>query len=165
VSSGPACPSRACAWKRAGLVAPRRSSPSPTWTSLSRWTPAAAPRPEDIAAIAATPDLRKALVWLPPTSLARILSTLGIRACWQQSAGLPGLGERAKVDDVLQAAKLKFDERGAKGAAVTAIAGKGIMATAPRPEPPPLKIVCDHPFLVGVVGRRTGIFLFLGAVL
>jgi serine protease inhibitor len=74
---------------------------------------------------------------------------------------MPAFGaDEAKIDDVFQAALLEFDEKGAKGAAVTAVVVKTrIRSSRPQPKPEPLIIKCDHPFSLGVADHKSGLFL------
>ncbi|MGP0070626.1 MAG: serpin family protein, partial [Bryobacteraceae bacterium] len=53
------------------------------------------------------------------------------------------------------------NEEGTEAAAATGI---GMAGMAIHREPPPFRMVVDHPFLVALRERKTGLILFLGAI-
>lgn len=129
------------------------------------------PLPDVARAIAETAREQKVKLWLPraslelrPTSLSGFLKGRGISRCFAPVGELPGFADpSAAVGDVRHAARLEWDEHGAKGAAATA----GLLVTAsPMQRDPdaPLEVRCDHPFFVGIRDRKTGSFLMAGYV-
>ena len=57
---------------------------------------------------------------------------------------------------------LEVDERGSEATAATAI---GMWTgSVPRPEPPPLTLRLDRPFLYAIIDNATGTILFLGRI-
>ena len=102
---------------------------------------------------------------LPATSILGELNALGINRCCSFHNEFPGFDNPrdARVDDVLHATKLEFDERGAKGAAVTAVVMVEKAMRMDRKEEV-LYVICDHPFFVGVVDSRTNVLIMAGYV-
>ena len=102
---------------------------------------------------------------LPPTKLLPILETLGITQLTTPHGEFPGFGDADDVvGNILHAAKLEFDERGAKGAAATIVTTKLMAMPGKRTEPERIEVVCDHPFFVGVLDTVTNALIMAGYV-
>ncbi|MEY9211131.1 serpin family protein [Thermobifida halotolerans] len=91
--------------------------------------------------------------------LTEVLAAAGVRALFTDAADLSGVSTvPLRVDAVVHQARLRVDEKGAEGAAATAMMVR-VAGMAPRP---PVPFVVDRPFRVVV--RRRGAILFLGTV-
>lgn len=92
--------------------------------------------------------------------LTPALVSSGVRTLFTDAADLSGVSPvPLRVDTVVHQARLRVDERGAEGAAATAV--MMVLASAVS-APQPVRFVVDRPFHVAV--RRRGTLLFLGSV-
>ncbi len=92
--------------------------------------------------------------------LTLVLVSSGVRTLFTDAADLSGVSPvPLRVDTVVHQARLRVDERGAEGAAATAVTM--VLASAVS-APQPVRFVVDRPFHVAV--RRRGALLFLGSV-
>jgi len=66
------------------------------------------------------------------------------------------------IGDVIHKAYVRVDEEGTEAAALTITLGTGSIAP---PEPEPIEICIDRPFLFAIRDIHTGVVLFLGRVL
>jgi serine protease inhibitor len=106
---------------------------------------------------------------MPLMSLKKSLGDLGIKRCTMPRGEFPLLddpkhGIFAQVDGVFHSTVLEFDERGAKGAAATAVVITKTTASFPGQKKRTLRVVCDHPFFVGVIDTTTNVFVLCGHV-
>src|SRR5690606_15181900 len=91
--------------------------------------------------------------------LTLVLVSSGVRTLFTDAADLSGVSPvPLRVDTVVHQARLRVDERGAEGAAATAVTM--VLASAVS-APQPVRFVVDRPFHVAV--RRRGALLFLGS--
>ncbi|MFC3997770.1 serpin family protein [Nocardiopsis sediminis] len=91
--------------------------------------------------------------------LATAVTALGAPTVFTDSADLSGISEHPlRIDQVVHEARLRVDEKGAEGAAATAV----LMPTAAVVPKPPVGFTADRPF--GFVLRRRAAILFLGTV-
>ncbi|MFC4564780.1 serpin family protein [Nocardiopsis mangrovi] len=91
--------------------------------------------------------------------LAPAVAALGAGTVFTDSADLSGISEHPlRIDQVVHEARLRVDEKGAEGAAATAV----LMPTAAMVPAPPVGFTADRPF--GFVLRRRAAVLFLGIV-
>jgi len=91
--------------------------------------------------------------------LVPVLASSGVRTLFTDAADLSGVSPvPLRVDAVVHQARLRVDERGAEGAAATAVMALAAAVFPVRPVP----FVVDRPFRVVV--RRRGAILFLGSV-
>ncbi|WP_047869074.1 serpin family protein [Nocardiopsis sp. RV163] len=92
-------------------------------------------------------------------SLLEPLSALGVRDLATAEARFDGISpEPLRADEILHQSVLRVDEKGAEGAAATAVMMLRAAAVAPRP----VQFTVDRPFVF--VLRRGGAVLFLGRV-
>jgi serpin B len=93
------------------------------------------------------------------TSLLEPLASAGVRHMVTDEARFDGIsGEPLRVDEILHQSVLKVDERGAEGAAATAV----MMLRAAAVPLRPVRFTVDRPFVF--VLRRGGSILFLGRI-
>ncbi|WP_160050206.1 MULTISPECIES: serpin family protein [unclassified Nocardiopsis] len=93
------------------------------------------------------------------TSLLEPLAALGVRRIATGDARFDGISaESLRADEILHQAVLRVDERGAEGAAATAVMMLRASVTPSRP----VRFTVDRPF--AFVLRRRGAVLFLGRV-
>ena len=96
--------------------------------------------------------------------LSEPLNAMGMRQAFVPGlADLGGLftdGPELYVSRVIQKTFLELNEEGTEAAAAT---GVGVTATSARPDPPPA-VLLDRPFLLAIRDDRTGVTLFLGAI-
>ncbi|MCK9869684.1 serpin family protein [Nocardiopsis dassonvillei] len=93
------------------------------------------------------------------TSLLEPLAALGVRDLATDEARFDGISpEPLRADEILHQSVLRVDEKGAEGAAATAVMMLRAAAVAPRP----VQFTVDRPFVF--VLRRGGAVLFLGRV-
>ncbi|WP_046471200.1 serpin family protein [Allosalinactinospora lopnorensis] len=91
--------------------------------------------------------------------LSGALTDVGVRTCFTSQADFGGISERPLlIDEVVHQARLRVDEKGAEGAAATAV----IMRTAAFTPSKPVVFTADRPFTF--VLRRREAILFLGVV-
>jgi serpin B len=91
--------------------------------------------------------------------LKSTLAALGMPAAFTDAADFTGIGERLKVDSVVQRTYLKVAEKGTEAAAATGI---GISATSRMADVKDLTL--DHPFLFLIRDTVTGAILFASQV-
>ncbi|GAB3452500.1 serpin family protein [Streptomonospora sediminis] len=93
------------------------------------------------------------------TQLSTTLADTGLSTAFTDRADLSGICERPlRIDEVVHEAVLRVDEKGAVGAAATAVVMRTVAAVTGKP----VKLVFDRPFAF-VLRRRTAV-LFLGSV-
>jgi serpin B len=94
--------------------------------------------------------------------LKNVLAAMGMPLAFTPGADFGGISdERLYIGWVKQKTYVEVNEEGTVAAAVTGI---GVRAMVVRAEPPPFRMVVDHPFLVALRERKTGLILFLGAI-
>jgi serpin B len=94
--------------------------------------------------------------------LKGVLAAMGMPLAFTPQADFSGISkERLYISWVRQKTYVEVNEEGTVAAAATGI---GIRAMVVRAEPPPFRMVVDHPFLVALRERKTGLILFLGAI-
>ncbi|WP_243856643.1 MULTISPECIES: serpin family protein [Actinomyces] len=93
-----------------------------------------------------------------PINLKDVLSSIGV-----ELGSLPHIGDELGVGEAIQQVRLRVDEEGTVGAALTEV-NVGVLA-APLPEEEPIGFSCDHPFVLRVVDRASGVCVFEAAVL
>jgi serpin B len=94
--------------------------------------------------------------------LKPVLAAMGMALAFTPQADFRGISrERLHIGWVKQKTYVDVNEEGTEAAAVTGI---GVGAMMVRREPPPFRMVVDHPFLVALRERKTGLILFLGAI-
>lgn len=98
-------------------------------------------------------------------SLRETLENLGASTLFTERADLSGITDDPlglSVSDVIHRAIVTMDESGTEAAAATAV----LMPLGCAPTLPELPAVfrADHPYLFLILGRKTGIVLFLGRV-
>lgn len=127
--------------------------------------PARAPGPRELTALyraASSTDVQLALPRFELTHRRELVPPLagaGVRTAFGRDADLSGISERPlKVDRIIHQARLRVDERGAEGAAATAV----MMTLASAVPAQPVHFTADRPF-VFVLRRREAV-LFLGRV-
>lgn len=97
------------------------------------------------------------------TELRAILTTLGIGTLFTDDADLSGISsEPIKVDSVIHRAVLTVDEKGAEGAAATAMVAP--IGAAPMAPPQPIEMHIDRPFIAIVRHAPTGAIYFMARV-
>jgi serpin B len=101
-----------------------------------------------------------------PLRLAKPLQALGMQQAFdREKADLTGIAaltdqqDRLFVGEVVHKAFVKVDEKGTEAAAATAMA---VPAGGPPPKATPFN--ADHPFLLLIVDRGSGLILFIGRV-
>jgi serine protease inhibitor len=91
-----------------------------------------------------------------------ILKAMGMELAFTPQADFSGISSRRLwIDWVKQKTYVDVNEEGTEAAAVT---GLGVRGMAVIKEPPPFRMVVDHPFLVALRDRKTGLILFLGVI-
>jgi serpin B len=96
-------------------------------------------------------------------NLKPVLAAMGMPLAFTPQADFSGISsERLHISWVKQKTFVDVNEEGTEAAAVTGI---GVRAMGVRREPPPFQMVVNHPFLVALRERKTGLILFLGAIL
>lgn len=93
-----------------------------------------------------------------PIDLLDVLESIGV-----QLGALPHIGDMLGVGQAVQQVRLRVDEEGTIGAALTEV-GVEVMA-AQMPDEEPIDFLCDHPFVLRVVDRASGVCLFEAAIL
>lgn len=92
--------------------------------------------------------------------LAQTLSEMGMPIAFTGEADFGAMAdERLWISEVHHKAFVEVDEKGTEAAAATAV-----VMTRGAPPPPPSCFVADHPFLLLIRDRRSGIVLFIGRV-
>jgi serpin B len=95
-------------------------------------------------------------------NLKPILAAMGMPLAFTPQADFSGISsERLYISWVKQKTYVDVNEEGTTAAAVTGIGARASMIVR---EPPPFRMVVDHPFLVALRERKTGLILFLGAI-
>lgn len=101
--------------------------------------------------------------------LASTLARLGMSDLFGPNSNLSGMTDSKyplKVDSVIHKAFLELQEEGTEAAAATAV--EAVVGAPPgrtfTPPPPRPIFRADHPFLFGIVDRRSGSLLFMGRV-
>jgi serpin B len=98
-------------------------------------------------------------------SLKQALERLGVVRAFDPygAADFTGIttAEPLYISHVLHKAYIDVDENGTEAAAATAVVIKRL---AMRPEPPPVTVTVDRPFLFAITDTATGLPLFLGQV-
>jgi serpin B len=122
----------------------------------------------------ANPRVRQVLLYLPRFEMKRrlmlkpALQKMGLRTAFNlQKADFSGIAPPIDqgffINGVIHKAVLEVDEQGTKAAAATAVA---MPASAPPARPRPIPVFrADHPFLLLIRDRKTGVVLFVGRVL
>ena len=117
-------------------------------------------------------SLPKSAFTSPTFSLADALKALGMtqafdedKAHFEGMCAHPPRGEHLFVSDVLQKTMIDVQETGVEAAAATAV----LMATTAaaivrRPEPVPVPMIVNRPYLIAVVDVPTGAILMLGHI-
>jgi serpin B len=72
------------------------------------------------------------------------------------------LDRNVYVNEVLHKTFVQVNEEGTEAAAVTSVK---MGLTAYHPPEPPFEMIVDHPFICAIVDNRTGLILFVGAIL
>jgi serpin B len=94
--------------------------------------------------------------------LKPILAAMGMPLAFTPQADFSGISsQRLYISWVKQKTYVDVNEEGTEAAAATGI---GARAMGVRAQPPPFRMVVDHPFLVALRERKTGLILFLGAI-
>jgi serpin B len=111
---------------------------------------------------------------LPKFSVKSTLpATAALKQLGLQVPFLPGIaefpklattGEPVYITDVLHQATLAIDEKGTEASAATAIIVGDLAIADPTPEPVPIVVNVDRPFLFALRDNPTGALLFLGQV-
>ncbi|MDA8369083.1 MAG: serpin family protein [Nocardiopsaceae bacterium] len=93
------------------------------------------------------------------TELSGALHGAGVRTVFTDQADLAGISQRRlRIDQIIHRARLRVDEKGAEGAAATAVVMRTVAAIPGRP----VEFTADRPFVF--VLRRRAAILFLGTV-
>jgi len=91
------------------------------------------------------------------------LKELGMKTAFGHDADFSKMfGDRHSISAVRQKSFVQVDEEGTEAAAVTTIQFESLAVRAP--EPPPIEMIVDRPFLFAIVDARSGLILFLGLV-
>ena len=116
-------------------------------------------------------SLPKATFTSPSVSLGKSLKSMGMNQAFDlNSADFSGLcahppdRKRLYISDVLQKAMISMQEGGVEAAAATAVVIAGTINLVIDPEPPPVSMVVNRPYLVALVDAPTGAILMLGQV-
>ncbi|GAA1779823.1 serpin family protein [Streptomonospora arabica] len=124
-----------------------------------------APAPEALSALYRAAAPTEVDLWLPRfeartrTALSAPLAETGVATAFSDRADLSGISPRPlRIDEAVHEAVLRVDEKGAEGAAATAVVMRTVAAVADRP----VRFAVDRPF--AFVLRRRQAVLFLGAV-
>lgn len=98
-------------------------------------------------------------------SLRQPLQTLGMSLPFQTDADFSGMtsADRLKIDQVLQDARIDFDEGGTEAAVVTVVTLVG-RSISKQPKPPIPEFRADRPFMFLIRENTTGSILFMGRV-
>ena len=98
-------------------------------------------------------------------SLSGLLQEVGMSLPFQPGADFSGItdADQLNIGEVLQDARIDFDEGGTEAAVVTVVTviGRGI---SQKPPPPPPVFKADRPFMFLVRENTTGSILFMGRV-
>ncbi|KAM0923803.1 hypothetical protein ACQ4PT_005317 [Festuca glaucescens] len=104
-------------------------------------------------------------------SVVTILKKLGLQLPFGDQADLSDMVERDEsglplvLSDVIHKAIIEVNEEGAEAAAVTMMSIRVGCSMRPRPPPPQVDFVADHPFAYFIVEEATGAVVFAGHVL
>jgi serpin B len=116
-------------------------------------------------------SLPKATFTSPSVSLSSALKSMGMNQAFNQdTADFSGLcahppdRKRLYVADVLQKAMIAMQEGGVEAAAATAVVIAGTISIAVEPDPAPVSMVVNRPYLLALVDAPTGAILMLGQV-
>jgi len=110
----------------------------------------------------------------PPTlSLARALKSLGLKSAFDRprgSANFDGMAPRTPdayfyIGEVFHRTWLSLDEHGTEATAATAVVMLAGTSVSLHPEPPPVEVRADRPFLFAIQHVDSGACLFLGRVM
>lgn len=112
---------------------------------------------------------RKVHVYLPrfkledKHSLPQLLQDMGITDAFSDAANFEGIARGAGlyIGDIVQKTFMEVDEQGTEAAAATAIT---VVTRSAPIEPKPYTFRADHPFLVTLVDKSSGLLLFIGRV-
>jgi serpin B len=106
----------------------------------------------------------------PTFSLKTALTAMGMPVAFDQaSADFTGLcthppdGDTLYISDVVQEATIAMQETGVEAAAATAVIVDGELA-AYDPQPQPIPMVVNRPYVLSIVDVPTGALLFLGHI-
>lgn len=91
--------------------------------------------------------------------LTEMLQKLGMTTMFSSEADFSHIAENLYVSSMIQRAKVKFDEKGTKAAAVTEASVK---ASAMRTDT--VDFIADHPYLFVIRDTKTGLILFTGLI-
>jgi serpin B len=93
------------------------------------------------------------------------LRALGIRRAFGPEADFSGISDRSLyLSKVVQRTFVEVNEEGTEAGAATELF-VALSINDPQSEPPPFKMIVDHPFLVAICDSLTGSGLFLGAIM
>lgn len=117
-------------------------------------------------------DLARVNVRLPKfhfeygAPLKEALQSLGMQDCFALSkANFRGFSRHPEglfIGEIAHQAMIRVDERGSEAAAATAAIAVGGCAAMERDRP--IEFQADHPFVVQIIDRRTGLIHFMGRV-
>lgn len=94
--------------------------------------------------------------------LSKVLSALGMARAFSRQADFSGMAEEPlAIGWVKQKTYVDVNEQGTEAAAVS---GVGMRALIARIQPPPFRMIVDHPFIAAIRQDQTGDILFLGAI-
>lgn len=97
--------------------------------------------------------------------LRPVLERLGVRALFSEAADLSGISPQPlRIDKVVHRAVLNVDEKGAEGAAATAMVAPIGARDDERPAPTPVEVHVDRPFLAMVRHQPTGAIYFMARI-
>jgi serine protease inhibitor len=112
--------------------------------------------------------VRKGTVELPRFKLENeyklndALAALGMPLAFTRQANFHGISDESlHIDWIRQKTYVDVNEEGTEATAVTGI---GFRASVVHREPPPFRMVVDHPFFLAIRENETGAILFLGAI-
>jgi len=99
-------------------------------------------------------------------SVSNALKDLGMTTPFTDAADFSGMYEQGAqplyISDVIHKAFVAVDEEGTEAAAATAVI---VGATSVMPEEEPLEMIFNHPFMLLIRDRESGLILFLGNVI
>ena len=98
------------------------------------------------------------------SSLKQVLQHLGMADMFSDKADFTGMATPPPpltVGDVIHKTTLRVDE---EGTVATAVTGAVMMAMARRMEPPPFKMIVDHPFIFAINDTKTDLPIFIGGI-
>jgi serpin B len=118
-------------------------------------------------------ERRKGLLALPRFKLDSYydlklpLQALGIHLAFQDAgADFSGMTDTPSwISQVEEKTFVNVDEEGTEGSAAATDFFRGSQGTEPPTEPPPFKMIVDHPFLVVIRENGTGTILCMGAIM